>query len=723
MIKLRRIAEPPVMHSPSIEQERRKLSEYYRLDTQDRQRRFDFPLRSVRKIKEPLMAMCNGKCVYCESSVSATQGNLEYFRPRAGARGLGGEYAPYHYWWLAYEWDNLLISCQICDGKYKRDFFPLEDESQRAPFGVIGSGLRTEGALLIDPCQDDPDDHLDFQPDGLVRSRTKKGEVTIKILGLNRAELLDRRRQSAQELSLFLSLLQHPRRGKNAPEVIALVQRIQALYSPNCRAEYVAVQRRVFNDWYQQHENLWTSFIQTDATSPSDLTFLESSAPHKEVSEIEEAKIKQVSLQLSDLKRFSIKSIDIENFKSLEKISLQLPPVNDKESRESWLLLLGDNGIGKSSILQAVALALAGQNQLNRLQLDPADYLRRGTSDGKVVICSYEHDHPVVLTFSPAGFQASVNEAPTFILGYGSTRLLPKGNIQPDPNRLPYLNIGNLFDYSVALSDPHKWLRDVAQEEFDERIAPAFFDVLALRGDDRLLLSDGRIEIKQFDAVQPLEEISDGYKTIVGLVADIMQTLASDHATYHNTQGIVLLDEIGNHLHPRWRLKIVGALRRAFPKLQFIVTTHEPLCLRGLSHGEVVVLVRDQAAKVRTLDYTLLPDHSAMRVDQLLTSDLFGLLNVMDEDLETTYEEYYRLLSKKTEKRTKADRAKIKRLSGKLADKEVLGATPLIQGIYQAIKEEYLDFKQEGFQTKEALKDETVSVVKDYLDKQELDWL
>src|SRR6185436_7483585 len=143
-------------------------------------------------------------------------------------------------------------------------------------------------------------------------------------------------------------------------------------------------------------------------------------------------------------------------------------------------------------ILQAIALALTSKKQLAKLKLDVLDYLKFGTDSGKVIIQSFEHDTPIILQFDKKGFTTDLTEAPTFILGYGSTRLLPKGNIKPDANREPYSNIKNLFDYSVALNDPNAWLSQIDPTDFDERVAPAFFDVLALRGDDRLWVDKGK---------------------------------------------------------------------------------------------------------------------------------------------------------------------------------------------------------------------------------------
>ena len=108
-------------------------------------------------------------------------------------------------------------------------------------------------------------------------------------------------------------------------------------------------------------------------------------------------------------------------------------------------------------------------------------------------------------------------------------------------------------------------------------------------------------------------------------------------------EGIVLLDEIGSHLHPRWRMHIVTSFRRAFPRLQFLASTHDPLCLRGLENGEAVVLRRSPRGRVfRVPD---LPPVKGQRVDQLLTSDFFGLHSTRDPQVESDFIEYYRLLA------------------------------------------------------------------------------
>lgn len=720
MIKILRTPAPAFLSSPKIADVKRKLEKnFYEFSKAKRQERLKFDVSLLKQIKPDLMRMFKDKCAYCESRLGViAPGDIENFRPKAGARGLSSqEYAPMHYWWLAFEWENLLIACQLCN-RHKKDYFPLEKENLRARIGAMGSELIGERALLIDPTLEDSSEHLKFDINGEVKELSKRGKVTIEILGLNRMSLIQRRLKEAGQLLNKLEIMGFTKDFTNSftREFVAY---IKELFSDSPSQEYAAVQRAIFDNWYETNSSLWEKAKQAQKDSSKTKRSIK-----KEVSAVSTGEIKAVSKQLSSLKRFSIKSIQIENFKSVEKLSLNMQPPKEGEERESWLLLLGDNGIGKSTILQAVALALSTKKQLAKLKLDVSTFLKRGTRKGKVVIQSYEHDQPITLYFDKNGFRTELVEAPTFVLAYGSTRLLPKGTMKPDKNKELYHNIRNLFDYSVSLKNPNEWLSNVNRSEFNKRIAPAFFDLLALRGNDKIQVRNGKISVRQFGENHELESNSDGYKTVTALVSDMMQTLSIEKADYHNSYGIVLIDEIGNHLHPRWRMKIAGALRKAFPKLQFIVTTHEPLCLRGLAQGEVVVMVRDQKDTIKALDRTLLPDHTLLRIDQLLTSDLFGLINVMDEETEKSYEQYYELLSKPSEKRTPEDEVQIQTYSSTLSEKEMLGSTPEVQGLFRVFSEIYAEkMHEKGFKTRENLKQETITEVKDILRKKDLDWL
>jgi hypothetical protein len=137
---------------------------------------------------------------------------------------------------------------------------------------------------------------------------------------------------------------------------------------------------------------------------------------------------------------------------------------------------------------------------------------------------------------------------------------------------------------------------------------------------------------------------------------------------------------LGAHLHPRWRMRIVAALRGVLPRVQFIATTHDPLCLRGLEDGEVAVLRRDERQDVFAISD--LPPVKGLRVEQLLASDFFGLGSTRDPEIDDLYEEYYRLRGR----RRLSDRAsaRLARIEEELMEADQLGTTEQERLVFRA---------------------------------------
>lgn len=92
-----------------------------------------------------------------------------------------------------------------------------------------------------------------------------------------------------------------------------------------------------------------------------------------------------------------------------------------------------------------------------------------------------------------------------------------------------------------------------------------------------------------------LKTLSDGYKNTISMIADIAYRMALlnpqllDKALC-KTPGIILIDEIDLHLHPRWQQRIIGDLRKLFPKIQFIVSTHAPSVISSVKKDNLLIL-------------------------------------------------------------------------------------------------------------------------------------
>ena len=150
-------------------------------------------------------------------------------------------------------------------------------------------------------------------------------------------------------------------------------------------------------------------------------------------------------------------------------------------------------------------------------------------------------------------------------------------------------------------------------------------------------------------------------------------------------EAIILVDELDLHLHPRWQMRIVKALRDAFPRVQFVTTTHQPLCLKGLQQGEIVVLDRDvdtdQVYRIADL-----PDPDGMRAEQMYLSEFFGL-NSTDPKTDARILKA-ELLARKVD-RTDAEEEEFRALEAEIKKKMKVGNS-LDQQIYsQAMFEKH----------------------------------
>jgi predicted ATP-binding protein involved in virulence len=97
----------------------------------------------------------------------------------------------------------------------------------------------------------------------------------------------------------------------------------------------------------------------------------------------------------------------------------------------------------------------------------------------------------------------------------------------------------------------------------------------------------------------PFGHLSDGQRTMLGLFCDLARRAAIlnphlEGSASLKTQGVVLIDELDLHLHPKWQRRIIEDLRKTFPKIQFICTTHSPFLIQSLHSGDELIMLDGQ---------------------------------------------------------------------------------------------------------------------------------
>jgi hypothetical protein len=539
---------------------------------------------------------------------------------------------------------------------------------------------------------------LIFADNGLVLSEKLRGRTTIDVLGLNRMYLVQARRRAAQRLLLqiknFTETLQE---GRDEQAITRDVEWFAACVRPE--QEYAALHRQILRT--RDVDSLFKQ-AKRPALQPKRAKPGPSEAQQQKIQEKYEAFLASQDTYSLDVdadrkKYFSrsrlIERIEIRNLKAIRELKLDL---QHPESGTPWTMFLGENGTGKSTVLQAITLALCGAKYfwslISELGVDADGFIRYGCKSGQVKV--FLGPKPNVLTFEQGrvvftnvkGQSTTVRtrgRKPSktairrwgiqlLLLSYGATRLLPR-TPELRRQRVQFSKFGkaeNLFDPFVPMLDARTWLLNLPDDRFDYT-ALALKTLLDLDDRDTFVREDDNVFLRTHRARVPLERLSDGYHSVIALTADILEVVLGMWASPDMAEGVVLVDEIGSHMHPTWKMRIVSALREFLPRMQFIATTHDPLCLRGLTNREVVVMRRD--TKGRAVAVRDLPSAEGLRVDQLLTSEYFGLNSTVDPAYQKLFDEYYEL--RRRPRSTKKQKARIKELRRSLDELGMMGRT------------------------------------------------
>lgn len=206
---------------------------------------FGFKVYGHNQVKETLTKMFSSKCAYCEIRLADSPMDVEHFRPKNAVfneqtRKLNKP----GYYWLGATWDNLLPSCPDCNrarnhrshvtGKQiklgKANRFPLEDEDKRA---TKPENEQKEMPLLLNPCVDKPEDHLEFR-EGVLRPMSddagplhEKARTSIEVYALNRPLLIQSRLEVLKHVNLFIGTIRDAIEDEAAASGQAVKQRLR----------------------------------------------------------------------------------------------------------------------------------------------------------------------------------------------------------------------------------------------------------------------------------------------------------------------------------------------------------------------------------------------------------------------------------------------------------------------------------------------------------------
>ncbi len=293
----------------------------------------------------------------------------------------------------------------------------------------------------------------------------------------------------------------------------------------------------------------------------------------------------------------TIDKIYIKNFFSIKEITL-----NDLKERKE-IYIVGENGDGKTLLLQAVAVGLKGTQE-----------------DGLKEFRVREDEFTIEIENS--------KDCKNSFLAYGSSR---NDSCQIKEDETGYLT---LFSGEYDLKSPIKWLIDLynAQNAKEKTVISLDNAIKLLK---YLLNRDIEIEVtyrsvlfKEKGSEVSFDQLSSGYRGVITIICDMIARFSEKQKVedIKDFKGVVLIDEVELHLHPKWQYSFMNKLRETFPLIQFIVTTHSPTVLLGASMDAIYYQIYKDNGVVK------ISEQREVKNDFLndIQSDIFGF-DVNDE--------------------------------------------------------------------------------------------
>lgn len=279
MIYIERTECPEVLDLTNQDSEAYKEKQAAIAHFRTNNKNFNFEAYSKGNVKEKLKEMCNGKCAYCESKIApVTYGDIEHFRPKKAYNSNKTDPLEYPgYYWLAMDWNNLLLACDRCNRTYKKNLFPLKSGSDRQ---LRHDSNIQEDVLLIDPTVIDPRDYIKFMPDGTIQYKGEKdgiGDVSIKTYGLVNPDLTEARQEKAIELVYKITQIENYcadiaemtsqanfSKEKLKIKLIDLKNVYESLKRANAaKAPYLGMTRELTTEFFEQYQDQIESVLHT----------------------------------------------------------------------------------------------------------------------------------------------------------------------------------------------------------------------------------------------------------------------------------------------------------------------------------------------------------------------------------------------------------------------------------------------------------------------------
>jgi predicted ATP-binding protein involved in virulence len=332
-----------------------------------------------------------------------------------------------------------------------------------------------------------------------------------------------------------------------------------------------------------------------------------------------------------------VEKLELTNFRGIRQLTLEFPT--------QTTVLVGINGVGKSAVLDALAILLGPLTHTGDL-IPPSstpritkDDVRVGTKDLRARIVANDGGNPfswVMTSKEPYWRTQEEPEGPSMVAVMQAKLVDPavmsvplivqystsRGQWSSTTHADRETSGGLLAAFKKALPAGvgtfdafYAWFREREDIENEER-AQGKLDLKdpqleAVRGAVAALLQDfsnlrierklRRMTVQKHGEILDVTQLSAGEKALLTLVSDLARRLALANPEARDPrlgEGVVLIDEVDLHLHPRWQRMLLPSLERTFPNCQFIVTTHSPQVISDVKPECIYLLERTQEGEI-----------------------------------------------------------------------------------------------------------------------------
>jgi predicted ATP-binding protein involved in virulence len=327
----------------------------------------------------------------------------------------------------------------------------------------------------------------------------------------------------------------------------------------------------------------------------------------------------------------ALKSFHIKNYRGIIDTK-----VDDIPPDTQWIFLTGENGFGKTSVLQGIVKNLSGYglSDLNfenfELEYFYKDRFRKNF-----------HVEKSIRWVAVSSLYPSIERT----IAYGSTRLRVSAGSSSEV-MANYFSTESLFSNETLLINVEENFKDwkTNYKKGYEQLENIFKVLIPRLGKIEVDFDkqEKKSKVKYYETDEEgniyqegteFLELAAGYKNIIIMVGDMIIRFSKYQQSKENfsdLEGIVLIDEIDLHLHPKYQKLFVQKLTELFPKIQFIVSTHSPIPLLGSPPNSVIINVsrtREDGIKAELLDI----DFSVLTPNAILSSPIFGFQDLIPD--------------------------------------------------------------------------------------------